>query len=353
MNPSYRWWLAGCLLLLGCWPPWLMAADDKPVTVTVQGEALITEGNTPQARQRALQEAFSTALTQVMGSYISAESYTRNFESIERGVYGKTQGYIKHYQIQQESVDRNVLTLTVQVTVSTQAVLDELTALGIVLSGMGNPVLRVEGTDEGLSEPQSVEVFQQKLGEKGFQVLNKDDAGQAEVIVRLAGSVRSASRVAGMQGAITALNASAYWRKDNRLIASTATVSNGAGMTEADALKTAYGAAADTLFPEFLERLLAKWQDEINNGRPIQLTVIGGTYRQAQMFQQRLARLFGVRSAVLKSFSGNEASILVSFAGTADLLGQLIAKTDFREISVDILELGPGQVKLAVARGKS
>lgn len=304
MNRSYRWWLVCCLLLLGCWLPSLIAADDKPVTVTVQGEALIPEGDIPQARQRALQEAFSAALTQVMGSYISAESYTRNFESIERGVYGKTQGYIKHYQIQQDSVDRNVLTLTVQVTVSTQAVLDELTALGIVLSGMGNPILRVEGTDEGLSEPRSVEVFQQKLGEKGFQMLNKDDAGQAEVIVRLAGSVRSASRVAGMQGAITALNASAYWRKDNRLIASTATVSNGAGMTEVDALKAAYGAAADTLFPEFLQHLVVKWQDEINNGRPIQLTVTGGTYRQAQMFQQRLARHSVSRAPCSKASQG-------------------------------------------------
>lgn len=123
-------------------------AADNVVTVEVWGEALIQDRDRPRARERALQEAFSAAITQVMGAFITAESFTRNYVSIERSVLGRTKGYVKTYQILQELTDGDFLRLLVIVTVSKEEIKDDLTALGILLDAMGNPVISLRGKEK-------------------------------------------------------------------------------------------------------------------------------------------------------------------------------------------------------------
>lgn len=338
--------LAGlCLLLMGySWAGPVMA-DDQPMTITVSGEAILVENNLPQARQHALREAFSAALTQLLGSYINAESYTRNYESIERGVYSKTQGYVKNYQVLKENMDDDLLTVTVQVTVMTKPVLDDLTALGIILQAVGNPVILVQGDDEGLADSQSAQFFKQALAEKGFQVIQSDPS-QADIIVRLTGRIRNQSELNSMHGAIAAVEATAHWRNNNRLIATGSTMGNGAGLNNSDALKAAYTKAAETLFPDFLKSTLTRWQDEANNGHPIEVTVANTDYRQAQLLHSRFARLLGVKKATLKSFSGDLAIFIVDFSGNADLLADLIQRTRYQNISLQVTWLEIDRISL-------
>ncbi|NJN48166.1 MAG: hypothetical protein HC808_18690 [Candidatus Competibacteraceae bacterium] len=322
-----------CLLLWWSWCGPLAA--ERPTnppadTVTVQGEALI-DHDLPQARKRALQEAFSAALTQLLGAYLSAESYTRNYESLERGVYSKTQGYVKDYQVVHEAVTEGVLALTVQVTVTIEDVQDDLNALGIVLQSLGNPAVAVAGVDEGLTEPESVRVFQAAMADKGFRVL-AGNSTQADVVIRLTGQVRNRSQISGMTGAVIALNAQATWQADKRVITSVATVSNGAGLNATDALKAAYAQAAIELVPELLQGVLVRWQDEMNNGRPLEITVNDADYSQAQSIRRRLNRLFGVKGARFKDFTTDHARITVYFTGTSDLLAELIEKTNSVEL---------------------
>jgi hypothetical protein len=313
-------------------------ADDQPMTITVSGEAILIENNLPQARQRALQEAFSAALTQLLGSYINAESYTRNYESIERGVYSKTQGYVKNYQVLKETVNEELLTITVQVMIVTKAVLDDLTALGVILHAVGNPILLVQGDDEGLTDSPSAQFFKQAFAEKGFQLIQSEQP-QADIIVRLTGRIRNQSELSAMRGAVTTLEASAYWRTNNRLIATSSKMGNGAGLNDSDALKAAYAKAAENLFPDFLKPILARWQDEANNGHPIEVTVANADYRQAQLLRSRFSRLLGVKKTALKSFSGDLASFIVDFSGSADLLADLIQRTHFQNISLQVTRL--------------
>ncbi|MDS4032379.1 MAG: flagellar assembly protein T N-terminal domain-containing protein [Candidatus Contendobacter sp.] len=331
--------LAGlCLLLMGfSWAGPVMA-DDQPMTITVSGEAILVENNLPQARQHALREAFSAALTQLLGSYINAESYTRNYESIERGVYSKTQGYVKNYQVLKESVNDELLIITVQVTVMTKPVLDDLTALGIILQAVGNPVVLVQGDDEGLVDSQSTQFFKQILAEKGFQVIQSDPS-QADIIVRLTGRIRNQSELNSMHGAIATVEATAHWSNNNRLIATRSSMGNGAGLNDTAALKAAYTKAAATLFPDFLKSTLTRWQDEANNGHPIEVIVANADYRQAQLLRSRFAKLLGVKKATLKGFSGDLASFILDFSGNVDLLAEMIERTHYQNIALQITRL--------------
>lgn len=74
-------------------------------------------------------------------------------------MYSKTQGYVKNYQVLKENANDELLTITVKVTIVTKDVLDDLTALGVILHAVGNPTLLVQGDDEGLTDSPSAQFF--------------------------------------------------------------------------------------------------------------------------------------------------------------------------------------------------
>ena len=326
--------------------PLSVEADDNVATVEVWGEALIHEGDRPKARECALQEAFSAAITQVMGAFITAESYTRNYVSIERSVLGKTQGYVRTYKIVSELVDGDILRLQVAVTVSKEEIKDDLTALGILLDAMGNPVVLLRGKEDGLGDAQSAHVFNEKLAQKGFQVIEgKRDRG-TDVFVDLVGTIQSQTEVGniGLNGAVVNLRVKAFWKDTDRVILSIQKASNGAGMSADAALKDAYNKAANVLFPEFLEELAKKWGQEITNGRTFTVNIEGVGYGDIKVFLGRLSRVFGVKKVDLQSFENGTALALVRFTGKSSLLADLIHRTRFEGLSTAILAVGKDSI---------
>ena len=306
-------------------------AADNVITVEVWGEALIQDRDRPRARERALQEAFSAAITQVMGAFITAESFIRNYVSIERSVLGRTKGYVKTYQVLQELTDGDLLRLLVIVTVSKEGIKDDLTALGILLDAMGNPVISLRAKEEGLEDPQSPRAFKEKLSQKGFQVRERKTDKGADVLVDLSGEIQNRTEVgdAGLYGAVVNLQVKAFWKDSDRMILALQKAANGAGMSSDAALKIAYRKAAEALFPEFLEEVTKKWGEEIANGRSVTLSIQGGKYGDIKAFLGRLSRVFGVKKVDLQNFDNGAATALVRFTGKSSLLADLIHRTKF------------------------
>jgi len=309
-------------------------------TVEVEGEAVIYHGDLPQARQRALDEAFSAALTRIMGAWISAESYSHNFQSIDRGVYNRSQGYIKTYEVLARNQQGGLLSLQVRVTVAAQQVKDDLAALGILLDQIDNPSLVVTGSEQGLSTPQAPSILREALLAQGIDVLNADQRANADLLIELDGSIHNQTRVAsvGIYGAVVQLAAKAYWRQQQRLLVSDTEIANGAGNSASAALKQGYTDAAQRLAPRLIERLIAQWRELAYGSRVIDLTV-DGSHAQVRRFQSRLGHLFGVRKASLKRYHDGQALLSVRFRGAASLLAELIARSKFDTIRVDITEV--------------
>lgn len=326
------------------------AAGQEITTVTVQGEALIEGADLPRARQRALQEAFNVALTQVMGAYLTADSYTRNFESIERNVYSRTEGYIKTYEVVKEAPEEGLLELTVRVEVSTEPLKDDLTALGILLDAMGNPMTLVQGEEEGLDTPVSVRAFQENLARHGFQVQSSGPSPH-ELLILLKGRQRSTSELGGlgMYGAVVSLEATASWQPDGRSIGSVAESANGAGLSVEAALKEAYGKAADKAFPSLLERVTAAWQAERSTGRLVPIEVHTAEMADVAGFKRELTRFFGVEKVELKGFEPGRGDLLVRFRGNAPQLAELIDMRDFQRYSVRVTAVDSSALTVSVA----
>jgi len=339
--------------------PWALAvaiaiaapASGQEVTaVTVQGEAVIQGANLPEARQRALQEAFNAALTQVMGAYLTADSYTRNYEAIERNVYSRTEGYIKTYEVVNEAPEEGLLELTVRVEVSTEPLKDDLTALGILLDAMGNPLTLVQGEEEGLDTPVSIRSFQESLARYGFQVQPSGPRSH-DLLILLKGRLQSTNDLGGlgMYGAVVSLEATASWQPDGRSIGSVAERANGAGLTVDAALKDAYGKAADKAFPALLERLTDAWQAERSTGRLVPVEVHTAEMADVAGFKRELSRCFGVDKVELKGFEPGRGDLLVRFRGNAPQLAELIDMRDFQRYSVRVTAVDSSELTVSVA----
>jgi len=61
-----------------------------------------------------------------------------------------------------------------------------------------------------------------------------------------------------------------------------------------------------------------------------------------------LGRIFGIRKAPQKAFSGTAATIEVTFTGSAEMLADLIATTEFPDLRVRIQEFSADQLKLQI-----
>lgn len=334
---SLRFFLLAGLLVL--WMPDAGARDRfSSETITVIGESVVYEGNIPQARERALQEAFSTAITQVMGAFITAESYSQNYVSIDRSVLSKTKGYIKTYRIIETRHEGDSLILKVEVAVSMEPVKDDLTALGILLDAVGNPIVKVEARDEGLDVPESGAVFKRYLGEKGFWVDEQATGNRPDVVLMLTGRISAQSGFGGtgMSGAVVSLEGRAVQRNAGKLIASESVAANGAGLSAAAALRDAYRKAAEDLSPRLVEGMTGVWGREATTGRNVQVILRVNDHDALQRFVRELGRIFGVKKVDLKSFMNNEALCIVRFSGQTKTLSEMVGRRFSNDLSVTI-----------------
>ncbi|MDD3473690.1 MAG: hypothetical protein PHS86_12980 [Syntrophaceae bacterium] len=319
-------------------------------TIVVLGESPVYEGNVAQGKERALQEAFSAAITQVMGTYITAESFSQNFVSIDRSVLSKTRGYIRTYDILEVRQQLDDVSLKVKIVVSKESIKDDLTALGILLDAMENPVVEMHGRDEGLDAPESVSVIKEVLVGKGFYIVDQNQSRLPDVIIGLTGKITNQSTFAntGLCGAIVTLGAKAAQQSTQKVIASTDVSANGAGLNETAALKEAYRKAAEELAHQLIEAISEKWGEELTAGRPLQLIVKAHEYAKVQKFTGELGRIFGIKKVDLKSFQNNEAYYLVRFTGQTKTLVDFILKRSVDGLSVSVQQFDAALVYLCL-----
>src|SRR5438067_137140 len=123
--------------------------QERVEVLVVEGESPIIQNDVLQAKQRALEDALATAVHKVIGTFVSAESFSQNFVSIERSILTKTHGYVKNYTILKEESTPEAVTLTVEAKVAVDPIRDDLTALGILLEAMGHPRVLILIIEEG------------------------------------------------------------------------------------------------------------------------------------------------------------------------------------------------------------
>ena len=108
-------------------PIYLAAA---PVNTSVEGVGVIVADNTAQARDQAIQDALRLAVEQAAGTMVSSETLVQNYEVLRDQVYSQSQGYIRHYEVTNETTEGNLYRVTIQAAVAMGNLKNDLAALG-------------------------------------------------------------------------------------------------------------------------------------------------------------------------------------------------------------------------------
>lgn len=332
----------------------------KTVTMKVVGEAVIYDQDIVTAKKVALEDAFRKAVRKTVGTWVTAESFTRNFVSIEDSILTRAKGYIKTYETLDVNVSDNFVKLSAKVTVSVSPLQADLASL---LGAMDEPRFIILSKD-----PFVKETLEKELKERGFPIilcLEEDWEEKitqkilakiyqkcfAEILVSVELDVDRCTKTGNIWSYVITLSAESFWLDTARRLVDSAAQINGAGVNKEMAFKQAIRRGSPKLVNSFIERISEAWSDLLLNGRLITVSVTGVSYKKLINLRDHLNGIFGVREVVQRKFEKGVALMEVRFTGSSTTLADLISKTDFRNVSVIVTTVERGKIFLKVVSG--
>lgn len=138
-----------------------------------------------RSKDNAIQSALYRAVEQGVGVFIKADTKVENFQVIEDKVLSRSKGYVSKYEIIKSTKDGDDFTVTIKATVDQGTLKDDLTALGLFKTEMGNPKIlvaynRKDTSNRELSSKSFLEEIYngivETLTDKQFRVVDKRSA---------------------------------------------------------------------------------------------------------------------------------------------------------------------------------
>jgi hypothetical protein len=146
------------LLILGCASPANAEKSENlpDNVVTAMGEAPIYQGDLALARNKALKDAKLNAIRKLVGEQITEKSGVSDGQSLGSKLYGKTDSFVKKYEIISESTWKLDTQDMIRLNVRCEVEATKLsTAVDALLDDVGNPRIAVliQSTIQGKSYP--------------------------------------------------------------------------------------------------------------------------------------------------------------------------------------------------------
>ena len=92
----------------------LPAMANEAVQVQAKGQAAIYGKDVSQARDKAIDDARRKAVEQAIGSMVSSETVTENFQLISDKILSKSSGYVRRYKILSEGSEEGIYQVTIE-----------------------------------------------------------------------------------------------------------------------------------------------------------------------------------------------------------------------------------------------
>ena len=117
------------LILLFCFA--ISDASAQLKCINANGEAAIIRNDTPSAKLEAIARAKWTAIEQVVGTEIKAQSFVQNFTLVEDVIKTKAGGVVKSYKVVSENVKDDILNVTINACVEPAQAREAVSQLGL------------------------------------------------------------------------------------------------------------------------------------------------------------------------------------------------------------------------------
>jgi hypothetical protein len=382
-RPGVSWPIVSLVLLV-----LFVVPDAFAQTITAEGVAAIT-GNVTIAREKAIDDALRRAVEQAVGTLISSDTMTNNFQVVHDKILAQTSGYVKNYQIVKEERVGQEFRVTVMAEVGRENLQRTLEALGLIQVLKEKPKVMVIieeqvgglfGTTEWRNVGQAESTIVDRLMAAGFSVVDpamvRTNTSREKAILLLEGDEKAAvaasiqygaqvmitgrafSKNAGgrllgtqIQSIQATLQARVYRADDGRIISSRSEQATKAHIDEMQGGALAIKEASEKLSDALIKDILDSWKKEVY-GRSQEITlVISGlvSYQDLTAVKKFLENdLQGVKAVHQRNFTQGTAELQLDYGGKTSFIADELASKRFTGFRLEPINVTANRLDLRV-----
>lgn len=353
--------------------------------ITAEGVVAVTGENMAIAREKAIDDALRRAVEQAVGTLVSSDTMTSNFQLVHDKILAQTSGYVKNYQIIKEGRVGQEFRVTVMADVGRENLQRTLEALGLLHELKEKPKVMVVieekvgglfGTTAWENVGQAESTMMERLMAAGFNVVDpamvranipRDKAlrllegdpkaaaatglqyGAQVVITGRAFSKNAGAKLLGtqMQSIQATLQARVVRSDDGRVISSRSEQGTKAHIDEMQGGALAIKEASEKLADALINDILASWKKEVY-GRSQEITlVISGlvSYRHLSAVKKFLeSDLQGVKAVHQRSFTQGTAELSLDYGGKTSFVADELANKQFTGFRLEPTNVTPNRL---------
>lgn len=314
-------------------------SGDGPITLRAEGYGA--------SAADALLSAKRNAVEQGIGTVLMSQTEVANFEIQKDIVLSRTIGAVKQYRVLEEKqMPDGSHYAAIEATVSIASIKEDLAALHILLESMERPRIMVMLAEDNsrVAENTIIDI----LTGKSFDLVDPDVAAslarknKGAVQAAINGDVSAAAKLGAAKGAeylivgsVTQTSGPAPYNMISGQAAITARVVNCstgriltsasqnaafAHISEAMAREKATQKAAQMLMDKgLLEKIIASFQNTVNNGTILNVTISNvNRFNMQAAIKESVANLDGTAAVVSREFGDGILKLSVQYKGSAD-----------------------------------
>ena len=354
-------------------------------TIESQGVAAIVQGNLDISRDKAIEDALRNAVEQATGSLIENETLVENYQLLSDKIYSQSKGYVQSYEVMDEKAEEGLYRVTIQATVASGDLKNDLRALNILMRQVRKPrvmVLFEEILSQDVNSGRLAEDAVSKvLLERGFKLVDADvvrrNLGREGVRGLLAGDERVAAVIGDKYGAEMLLIGTAQATTsevtigDIRINSNQAVVS--AKLVRADTgevkvsetrqaakphvnsltgKQMAIAEASEYLANDMIDRMIEIFQEQVYNIANVNLTIYGlqGYAHLQEVIQLISDNVRGIKEIYQRNYTMGTADLEVELTGSTQSLAADLTTRTFGKYRFEIKESTHNQLKVLITR---
>jgi hypothetical protein len=378
-------------------------AGPEVQTQEATGQAAILNGDKPAAREKAIADALRQAVQMAVGTQITSTTEVQDFQTKMDQVLTHSTGYVRKYDIVKESLDGDVVQVTIRAQVGMGELNKDLAAMGLLMArktmprtmlliaeqsiGMDAPAaVWMRGTEKALTATNlrvAETIAIDELKKAGFgQIIDSEivttkaasvggltteiTADQARKLgsltgaeVIIVGQVKAVDR-GDMGGALepgwhscAAVFTGRAVNTDNGDILATAEASQ--SFPSLDALqcgKEAIKKATKAFIADLAKKIVERWSKDVSGGNQVHVTVKGvGSMKQASEFKSALTNFMrGVKGVSQRSFSDGKMELDITLVGTTDQFAEELEAKKLGKFSVKVKGVSANTVEAELGK---
>jgi len=354
-------------------------------TIESQGVAAIVQGNIDISRDKAIEDALRNAVEQATGSLIENETLVENYQLLSDKIYSQSKGYVQSYEVLDEKAEEGLYRVTIQATVASGELKNDLRALNILMRQVRKPrvmVLFEEILSQDVNSGRLAEDAVSKvLLERGFKLVDADvvrrNLGRNAVRGLLAGDERVAAAIGDKYGAEMLLIGTAQATTNEVTIGDIKINSNqavvSAKLVRADTgevkvsetrqaakphvnslagKQMAITEASEYLANDMIDRMIDIFQEQVYNIANVNLTIYGlqGYAHLQEVIQLISDNVRGIKEIYQRNYTMGTADLEVELTGSTQSLAADLTTRTFGKYRFEIKESTHNQLRVLITQ---